>query len=65
MAKGSGYIAERIKAIALEHAIPIVENKPIAQQLFKTVDIGEIIPEGLYKAVAELLAYVYRLEKRG
>jgi flagellar biosynthesis protein FlhB len=65
VAKGAGYVAERIKAIAQEHAIPLVENKPIAQQLFKTVDIGETIPEGLYKAVAEILAYVYRLEKRG
>ncbi len=65
VAKGAGYVAERIKAIAQEHAIPLVENKPLAQQLFKTVDIGEIIPEGLYKAVAEILAYVYRLEKRG
>jgi flagellar biosynthesis protein FlhB len=65
VAKGAGYVAERIKAIAQEHAIPLVENKPIAQQLFKTVDLGETIPEGLYKAVAEILAYVYRLEKRG
>ena len=65
VAKGAGYVAERIKAIAQEHAIPLVENKPIAQQLFKTIDIGETIPEGLYKAVAEILAYVYRLEKRG
>jgi flagellar biosynthesis protein FlhB len=64
VAKGAGYVAERIKAMAQEHAIPLVENKPLAQQLFKTVDIGEIIPEGLYKAVAEILAYVYRLEKR-
>jgi len=65
VAKGAGYVAERIKAIAQEHAIPLVENKPIAQQLFKTIDIGETIPEDLYKAVAEILAYVYRLEKRG
>ena len=65
VAKGAGYVAERIKAIAQEHAIPLIENKPIAQQLFKTIDIGETIPEGLYKAVAEILAYVYRLEKRG
>jgi flagellar biosynthesis protein FlhB len=64
VAKGAGYVAERIKAMAQEHAIPLVENKPLAQQLFKTVDIGETIPEGLYKAVAEILAYVYRLEQR-
>jgi flagellar biosynthetic protein FlhB len=65
VAKGAGYVAERIKSIAQEHAIRLVENKPLAQQLYKTVEIGEIIPEGLYKAVAEILAYVYRLEKRG
>jgi flagellar biosynthetic protein FlhB len=64
IAKGAGYVAERIKALAQAHAIPLVENKPLAQQLFKTVALGEIIPEGLYKAVAEILAYVYRLEKR-
>jgi flagellar biosynthetic protein FlhB len=64
IAKGAGYVAERIKAMAQAHAIPLVENKPLAQQLFKTVEIGGIIPEGLYKAVAEILAYVYRLEKK-
>lgn len=61
IAKGSGYIAERIKAIAKEHKIPLVENKPVARALFKQVEIGEAIPETLYKAVAEILAYVYRL----
>ena len=65
VAKGAGYVAERIKAMAQEHAVPLVENKPLAQQLFKAVDIGATIPEGLYQAVAEILAYVYRLEKRG
>jgi flagellar biosynthetic protein FlhB len=65
VAKGAGYVAERIKAMAQEHAIPLVENQPLAQQLFKIVDIGETIPEALYKAVAEILAYVYRMEKRG
>jgi flagellar biosynthetic protein FlhB len=64
IAKGAGYVAERIKAMAQAHAIPLVENKPLAQQLFKTVEIGGIIPEGLYKAVAEILAYVYRLERK-
>jgi flagellar biosynthetic protein FlhB len=61
LAKGAGYIAERIKAIAQEHAIPCVENRSVAQRLFKTVEIGECIPEALYKAVADILAYVYRL----
>lgn len=64
VAKGAGYVAERIKALAREHNIPLVENKPIAQQLYRTVDLGGAVPEALYKAVAEILAYVYRLEQR-
>jgi flagellar biosynthetic protein FlhB len=64
LAKGAGYVAERIKAVAQEHAVPLVENKGVAQSLFKTVDIGETIPETLYKVVAEILAYVYRLKPR-
>ena len=64
LAKGAGYVAERIKAVAQEHAVPLVENKGVAQSLFKTVEIGETIPETLYKVVAEILAYVYRLKPR-
>lgn len=60
VAKGAGHVAERIKTIAQEHRIPLVENKPVAQSLYKSVDIGGLIPEALYKAVAEILAYVYR-----
>jgi flagellar biosynthetic protein FlhB len=63
IAKGADHVAERIKAIAREHYIPLVENRPVAQNLYKTVDIGEAIPESLYKAVAEILAYVYRLRQ--
>jgi flagellar biosynthetic protein FlhB len=62
IAKGSGYVAERIKAIAKEHQIPLIENKLVARALYQQVDIGESIPESLYKAVAEILAYVYRLK---
>jgi flagellar biosynthetic protein FlhB len=62
LAKGAGYVAERIKAVAQAHAVPLVENQAVAQGLFKTVEIGETIPEALYKAVAEILAYVYRLK---
>jgi len=62
LAKGSGYIAQRIREIAVEHQIPIVEEKPLAQALFKMVEIGEYIPAELYRAVAEVLAYVYRLK---
>ncbi len=61
IAKGSGHIAERIKEIAGEHQVPIVEDKLLAQTLFKIVEIGEFIPIELYRAVAEILAYVYRL----
>ncbi|MCD6184926.1 MAG: flagellar biosynthesis protein FlhB [Deltaproteobacteria bacterium] len=61
-AKGSGFIAERIREIAKEHNIPIVEEKPLAQALYKSVDIDGFIPVTLYQAVAEILAYVYRLK---
>lgn len=64
VAKGSGYVALKIREIAKENKIPIMEDKPLAQTLFKTVDIGEAIPETLYKAVAEILAYVYRLKSK-
>ena len=63
-AKGSRLVAERIKAIAEEHKIPIVENKPLAQALFKGVEIGQEIPAVFYKAVAEVLSYVYRLKNK-
>ena len=62
LAKGSGYIAQRIREIAVEHQIPIVEEKPLAQALFKMIEIGDYIPAELYRAVAEVLAYVYRLK---
>jgi flagellar biosynthetic protein FlhB len=62
LAKGSGHIAERIRDIAKEHQIPLVEEKPLAQAMFKMVDIGDYIPAELYRAVAEVLAYVYRLK---
>lgn len=61
LAKGAGYLAERMKAMAQEHTIPCIENRAVAQHVFKTVDIGEYIPETLYKAVADILAYVYRI----
>ncbi|MDR0764412.1 MAG: flagellar biosynthesis protein FlhB [Synergistaceae bacterium] len=63
VAKGTDFIARKIKEIAAEHDIPIVENKPLARALMKQVEIGESIPEELYLAVAEVLAFVYRLKK--
>ncbi|MGD8944692.1 MAG: flagellar biosynthesis protein FlhB [Desulfobacterales bacterium] len=62
VAKGAGAVAEKIKDIAHEHQVPIVEDKPLAQALHKMVEIGEFIPVELYRAVAEVLAYVYRLK---
>jgi flagellar biosynthetic protein FlhB len=62
IAKGSGHIAEKIKEIARNHQVPLVENKPLAQALHKMAEIGEFIPVELYRAVAEVLAYVYRLK---
>jgi flagellar biosynthetic protein FlhB len=61
IAKGAGYVAERIKQIAAENDVPLVEDKPLARTLFKIVEVGNTIPADLYKAVAEVLAYVYRL----
>ncbi len=62
LAKGAGLIAEKIKELARLHGIPIVENKPLAQILYKSVEIGEMIPSTLYQAVAEILAYVYTMK---
>jgi flagellar biosynthetic protein FlhB len=64
VAKGAGLIAEKIKEVAQAHQIPIVENKPLAQILFKTVDLGQLIPSTLYQAVADLLAYVYQMKNK-
>ncbi|MCS6924376.1 MAG: EscU/YscU/HrcU family type III secretion system export apparatus switch protein [Candidatus Binatia bacterium] len=64
VAKGAGFVAQRIREIAREKGIPLVENKPLAQLLYRLVEVGEEIPETLYRAVAEVLAYVYRLRQR-
>ena len=62
LAKGERLVALAIRKIAEEAGIPIIENKPLAQALFKTVEIGMQVPANLYKAVAEILAYVYSLK---
>ena len=62
IAKGAGFIAEKIKEISKVHSIPVIENKPLAQVLYKIVDVDQMVPENLYKAVAEILAYVYGLK---
>ena len=64
VAKGQRLVAQRIKEIARDAGIPLVENKPLARALFKVVQIGDEIPEDLFKAVAQVLAFVFQL-KRG
>lgn len=61
VAKGAGFVAARIRDIARQHGIPVVENKPVARTLFKLVEIGREVPADLYRAVAEILAFVYRV----
>jgi flagellar biosynthesis protein FlhB len=61
VAKGRNYVAARIRKIALEHQVPIVENPPLAQALYKSAEVGQEIPAHLYRAVAEILAYIYRI----
>ena len=63
VAKGADHVARQIRAVARAHGIPIAENKPIARLLYRTVEVGKEIPENLYRAVAEVLAYVYRLRQ--
>lgn len=62
VAKGQELVAQRIRELAQEHNVPLVENKPLARALFSNVELGQPIPADLYKAVAEVLAFVYRLK---
>ena len=62
VAKGSGHLAMKIREIAAENKVPLVENKPLARHLYKNVEVGMQVPVDVYKAVAEVLAYVYRLK---
>lgn len=62
VAKGADYLAQKIRQVAGEHDIEIVENKPLARMLYHNVDIGAEIPPELYQMVAEVLAYVYNLK---
>lgn len=64
ISKGAGIFAKRIVRIAEEHGIPVLERKPLARALYKMVPIGKQIPSELYRAVAEILAYVYRIQGR-
>ena len=62
VAKGADYLAQKIKETARENNVEIVENKPLARMLYANVEVGEMVPPELYKAVAEVLAYVYHLQ---
>jgi flagellar biosynthetic protein FlhB len=64
LAKGIDQIAERIREVAEEHKIPFVSNPPLARALYDTVDVDEEIPTRHYRAVAEIISYVYKLKKR-
>lgn len=64
VAKGADLIAQKIKTMAAEHGVPIVENKELARSLYKLVEIGEEVPSSFYQAIAEVLAYVYRLKDK-
>ena len=64
VAKGERLIAEQIKRIAQEAGVPIIEDKPLARALYKAVEVGMEVPQSLYRAVAEVLAYVFRTKRK-
>ncbi|MDR0649653.1 MAG: flagellar biosynthesis protein FlhB [Synergistaceae bacterium] len=63
IAKGQGLIAQRIRDLAEENKIPVIENKPLARALMAQVEVGETVPQELYRSVAEVLAFIYRLKE--
>jgi len=65
VARGAGYIAQRIRTLAIEHGVPVVERKPLAQAVYKACEVGDYVPPALYQAVAEVLAYVFELAGKG
>ena len=64
IAKGADFLAQKIKMLAADAGIPLVENVPLARTLYKSVKVGQVVPRALYQAVAEVLAYVYRLRAK-
>lgn len=64
IAKGADAVAEKIKELAREHNIPVLENKPLARTIYKTLKIGQAIPRELFTAVAQVLSYVYKLKRK-
>jgi flagellar biosynthetic protein FlhB len=65
VAKGADHVAARIRQLAEQHRIPLVEDIPLARTMYSTCDIGREIPADLYQGVATVLAFVMRLQKRG
>ena len=63
LAKGADNVAAKIREVARENRVPVIENKPVARALYAEVEVGNLVPERLFQAVAEILAYVYRLKK--
>jgi flagellar biosynthetic protein FlhB len=64
IAKGARLLAQRIREIAEEHDVPIVEKPELARALFKSIDVGQPVPEDLFRAVAEVLAFVFKIDRR-
>ncbi|MDP3714496.1 MAG: EscU/YscU/HrcU family type III secretion system export apparatus switch protein [Mycobacteriales bacterium] len=65
VARGAGVVADRIKAIAVEHGVPVLADKPLARALYRATEVGDTIPIELFRAVAEVLAVVYAARRRG
>ena len=61
VAKGKNYLALRIRQLAIDNQVPLIENPPLAQGLYKSVDVGQEIPAQFYRAVAEVLSYIFRV----
>ncbi len=64
MAKGADYVAIKIKDIAKNNEVPVIENKPLARLIYEKVEIDSEVPQDMYEAVAEILAIVYTLKKK-
>jgi flagellar biosynthesis protein FlhB len=64
VAKGQDLIALQIRRLAEQHGVPVVEDRPLARSLHAAIELGQIVPEELYQAVAQVLAYVYRVARR-
>lgn len=64
VAKGTDYVAQKIKLIAKEHDVIMVENRPLARAMYDQIEIGDQVPEEFFKAIAEILAYVYRIKRK-